>query len=59
MCKKAYMKKWRNLTDDEADDELRQIAAERQILEDSYANPTEPVEDKEEEEQNAEEVLDE
>lgn len=39
MSKKAYMKKWRNLTDDEADEELRQIAAERQILEDSYANP--------------------
>ena len=71
MSKKAYMKKWRNLTDDEADEELRQIAAERQILEDSYANPTEstlqnnPVEDKkDEEEQNVEktpeeEVLDE
>lgn len=63
MSKKAYMKKWRNLTDDEADEELRQIAAERQILEDSYANPTEstlqnnPVEDKkDEEEQNAEKI---
>ena len=39
MSKNDYMKKWRNLTDDEADEELRQIAAERQILEDSYANP--------------------
>lgn len=40
MSKKAYMKKWRGLTDDEADEELRQIALERQLLEDSYSNPT-------------------
>lgn len=39
MSKKAYMKKWRGLTDDEAEEELRQIALERQILEDSYVNP--------------------
>ena len=39
MSKKAYMKKWRNLTDDEANDELRQIALERQILEDSFVEP--------------------
>lgn len=38
MSKKAYMKKWRNLTDDEAEEELRQIAIERQILEDSYSD---------------------
>jgi hypothetical protein len=37
------MKKWRNLTDDEADEELKQIALERQLLEDSYLpNPTQP-----------------
>lgn len=36
MSRKSYMKKWRNLTDDEADEELRQIALERQILEDSF-----------------------
>ena len=36
MSKKAYMKKWRNLTEDEADAEIRQIAMERQILEDSF-----------------------
>lgn len=36
MSRKAYMKKWRNLTDHEADDELRQIALERQILEDAF-----------------------
>lgn len=35
MSKKAYMKKWRGLTDVEADEELRQIALERQLLEDS------------------------
>ena len=36
MSRKSYMKKWRNLTDDEAEEELRQIALERQILEDSF-----------------------
>ena len=37
MSRKSYMKKWRSLTDDEADEELRQIAMERELLEDSYA----------------------
>lgn len=46
MSKKAYMKKWRQLTDEEADEELRQIALERQILEDSFAELSEnPEED--------------
>lgn len=36
MSKKSYMKKWRNLTDSEADSELKQIALERQLLEDSF-----------------------
>lgn len=35
MSKKAYMKKWRGLTDDEVNEELDQIAIERQIIEDS------------------------
>lgn len=35
MSKKSYMKKWRGLTDQEAEDELMQIALERQILDDS------------------------
>lgn len=35
MSKKAYMKKWRGLTDDEVQEELEQIALERQIIEDS------------------------
>ena len=38
MSKMAYMKKWRNLTDAEAMQELRQIAQEREMLEDSYGN---------------------
>lgn len=36
MSRKAYMKKWRNLTDEEIKSELEQIAFERQMLEDSY-----------------------
>lgn len=39
MSKKAYMKKWRNLTDEDADEELEQIARERELLESSYFNP--------------------
>lgn len=35
MSRKTYMKKWHNLTDDEVQEELEQIAMERQILEDS------------------------
>ena len=42
MSKKAYMVKWRGLTDDEALDELKQIALERQLLEDSFM-PTEQI----------------
>ena len=52
MSKKAYMQKWRNLTDDEVREELEQMALERQLLEDS-ALPQEslgaPVVDTEEE----------
>lgn len=36
MSRKAYMKKWRNLTDEEVQAELQQIALERQMLEDSF-----------------------
>lgn len=39
MSKKSYMKKWRGLTDKEADAELQQIALEKEILE-SYGLPT-------------------
>lgn len=45
MSKKTYMKKWRNLTDDEADEELRQIALERQILEDAFVEPPMSIEE--------------
>jgi hypothetical protein len=38
MSRKAYMIKWRGLTDDEAQEELKQIAMERQMLENSYMN---------------------
>lgn len=38
MSRKTYMKKWRELTDDEADAELEQIAIERQMLEDSFSD---------------------
>ena len=40
MSRKAYMKKWRNLNDEEADAELKQIALERELLEDSFVEPT-------------------
>lgn len=38
MSKRSYMKKWRDLSDDEALDELKQIAIERQLLEESSFN---------------------
>ena len=40
MSRKAYMKKWRNLTDDEVQEELEQIAIERQMIEDSSFSST-------------------
>lgn len=58
MSKKAYMKKWRELTDEEADEELHQIALERELLEDSYSNPMaeeNPEENPEEESEEGEE----
>ena len=51
MSKKSYMMKWRNLTNEEADAELLQIAKERELLEDSYMNPQQPEENTEEEEE--------
>ena len=39
MSKKSYMKKWRGLTDDEAQEELEQIALERQIIDDNTVMP--------------------
>ena len=40
MSRKTYMKKWRRLTDDEVDEELAQIALERQLIEDSSFSAT-------------------
>lgn len=36
MSRKAYMMKWRGLTEEEAAEELKQLALERQTLEESY-----------------------
>jgi len=36
MSRKRYMQKWNKLSDDEVDEELQQIAYERQMTEDSY-----------------------
>lgn len=72
MSRKAYMKKWRGLTDDEVQEELKQIALERQIIEDSAMpsemnepypeNKIDVVENEEEnellEEENIEEEID-
>lgn len=35
MSRKSYMQRWHNLTDDEVEEELMQMALERQILEDA------------------------
>ena len=40
MSRKAYMKKWRNLTDEEIQAELKQMSLERQMLEDSFMPDT-------------------
>lgn len=59
MSRKSYMKKWRNLTDDEADAELRQIALERELLEDAFTQPpsgtTQPSSNSGEEQENSQE----
>lgn len=52
MSKRAYMKKWRNLTDEEAEEELRQIAREREILEDSFMPQQIAPEEKDQQEGN-------
>lgn len=37
MSKKSFMKKWMNATDEIAEEELKQIQLEKQLLEDSYS----------------------
>ena len=44
MSRKAYMKKWRGLTDDEVQEELEQIAKERQMIEESSFMGAEDIE---------------
>lgn len=39
MSRKAYLKKWRRLTDEQAMDELKQILMEKQMFDESYAPP--------------------
>lgn len=56
MSKMAYMKKWRNLTDAEAMQELKQIALEREMLEDGYGNMLPPEEGAESEEGDIEDM---
>ena len=56
MSRKAYMKKWRGLTDDEVDEELQQIALERQLIEDSAFAPNEFGGDQDNNPDNPEEV---
>jgi hypothetical protein len=57
MSKMAYMKKWRNLTDTEAMQELKQIALEREMLEDSYGNGGMPTYGEEEDLEGEEDDL--
>lgn len=56
MSRKSYMKKWRNLTDDEVQEELEQIARERQLIEDSAFATNEFGGGQEENTDNPEEV---
>ena len=37
MSRKSFIKKWANVTDDIAEEELKQIQLEKQMLEDSYS----------------------
>lgn len=42
MSRKSYMKKWRGLSDEDVEDELKQIALEQSMLrDDNYMPPTE------------------
>lgn len=40
MSRKYYMQKWRELTDDEVSEELKQMAIERQYLDDAFSMPS-------------------
>ena len=47
MSRKTFIKKWANVTDDIAEEELKQIQLEKQLLEDSYNNFEANFEDEE------------
>lgn len=47
MSRKTFIKKWTNVTDDIADEELKQIQLEKQMLEDSYSQFETNFEDEE------------
>ena len=47
MSRKTFIKKWANVTDDIADEELKQIQLEKQMLEDSYSQFETNFEDEE------------
>lgn len=47
MSKKTFMKKWMNATDEIAEEELKQIQLEKQLLEDSYSQFETNFEDEE------------
>ena len=47
MSRKTFIKKWANVTDDIAEEELKQIQLEKQMLEDSYNNFETNFEDEE------------
>ena len=58
MSRKAYMKKWRGLTDDEVQEELEQIALERQMIEDSAFAPNDFGDDQDNNQDNNPEAVD-
>lgn len=52
MSRKSYMKKWRGLSDEDVEDELKQIALEQSLLrDDNYMPPTEQTEEEPTEEE--------
>lgn len=54
MSRKSYMKKWHGLSDEDVEDELKQIALEQSLLrDDSYMPPTEQTEEEPTEEEEA------
>lgn len=45
MSRKSYLKKWRSLTDNEADEELKQIALEKTMFENNFTIPEVDIDD--------------